>query len=157
MIVVASDDPDVYTAETFSSTLRAQELIRLASRSSIYTPPEPTDPGPRKFVEESVGWEGGFFAPMFWSLGRPSALPKTGAEQPSTSVPATEEALRLRELVGRAYLMDLAVLGASDRIVCTVSSMGCKMLGVMMGWEKMVELDGWKNVDGDWEWRGVEW
>ena len=54
--------------------------------------------------------------------------------------------------------MDLAVLGkASDRLVCTVSSMGCKLLAVMMGWEAAIEQGKWVNIDGDFEWRGVDW
>ena len=55
-------------------------------------------------------------------------------------------------------MMDLAVLGkASDRLVCTVSSMGCKLLAVMMGWEAAIEQGKWVNIDGDFEWRGVDW
>ena len=158
MIVLASDDPDVYDSETFEHFERAQSRIKLASKSSLPSPPEPQNPGPRKFVDESIGWEGGFFSAMFWSLGKPSGSPANAMEKPDTTLPPTDEALRLRELVGRAYLIDLAVLGrSSDRIVCTVSSMGCKLLGVMMGWKKGFEVGGFGNVDGDFEWRGVSW
>ena len=160
LMVIASDDPDVYDSEEFSHASRAQELIRLASKSTVLSAASssPSANGPRKFVDETVGWEGGFFAGMFWSLGKPSAAPATAAETPDTNVPPTEEALRLRELVGRAYLLDLKVLGeASDSIVCTVSSMGCKLLAVMMGWEAAIENKGWVNIDGDFEWRGVAW
>lgn len=105
-----------------------------------------------------MGWEGGFFAGMFWSLGKPNSVPATAVEAPDTKLPPTEEALRLRELVGRAYLMDLAVLGrASDSIVCTVSSMGCKLLAVMMGWDNAIVMGKWVNIDGDFDWRGVSW
>jgi hypothetical protein len=157
-IVLASDDPDVYDSEEFSHASRAQELIRLASRSVIATPVlEPTGNSLfKRFVEESVGWEGGFFAGMFWSLGRSDVTPTS--EPPNSKLQPTTEAIRLRELVGRAYLMDLAVLGVvSDAIVCTVSSMGCKLLAVMMGWEKAIENKGWINIDGDFEWRAVSW
>jgi hypothetical protein len=157
VILVASDDPDVYESEEFSHTARAQEQIRLASKQSLSTA-KPSGDAIRKFVEENVGWEGGFFAAMFWSLGKPSSVPATAVEAPDTKLPPTEEALRLRELVGRAYLLDLAVLGqASDRLICTVSSMGCKLLAVMMGWEDAVDKGHWINIDGDFEWRGVAW
>jgi hypothetical protein len=153
--IVASDDPDVYESEEFSDAARAQELIELASKQKM--PKTPTA-GMRKFVDDSVGWEGGFFARMFWSLGRPSSVPATAAESMDTNLLPTEEALRLRELIGRAYLMDLAVLGrASDRIVCTVSSTGCKLLAVMMGWEDAIVKGAWVNIDGEFEWRGVSW
>jgi hypothetical protein len=155
VIVVASDDPDVYESEEFSHASRAQEQIKLASKQNL---PKPPSLGTRKFVDETVGWEGGFFAGMFWSLGRPTSVPPTAVELKDTKLPPTEEALRLRELVGRAYLMDLAVLGrSSDRIVCTVSSMGCRILAIMMGWEAAVVKGGWVNIDGDFEWRGVSW
>lgn len=158
LMVLASDDPDVYDSEEFSQASRAQELIRLASRSVIATPVlEPTGNSLfKRFVEESVGWEGGFFAGMFWSLGRSDVTPTS--EPPNLKLQLTAEATRLRELVGRAYLMDLAVLSsASDAVVCTVSSTGCKLLAVMMGWEKSIEDQRWINIDGEFEWRGVSW
>ena len=155
--IVASDDPDVYDSEEFSHAFRAQEQIRLASKQSINSA-KPTGGAIRKFVEESVGWEGGFFAGMFWSLGKPTSVPATAIETPDTNLQPTQEALRLRELVGRAYLMDLAVLGkTSDRIVCTVSSMGCRLLAVMMGWDAAIVGKKWVNIDGDFDWRGVAW
>ncbi|KAF5878724.1 uncharacterized protein Bfra_000891 [Botrytis fragariae] len=158
-LVIASDDPDVYDSEEFKDVSRAQEQIRLASKNALdAAAPKPNTPGPRKFVDDTVGWEGGFYAGMFWSLGKPSGTPKTAVETPDTTLPPTTEALRLRELVGRAYLMDLAVLGkASDKIVCTVSATGCRLLAVMMGWEKAIDQGGFVNVDGNFNWRGVEW
>ncbi|RDL34570.1 Uncharacterized protein BP5553_07698 [Venustampulla echinocandica] len=158
LTIVASDDSDVYSAEEFAQASRAQEQIRLASKQYSKTPKPVGSNGMRNFVAESVGWEGGFFARMFWSLGKPSSVPVTAIEAPDTKLPPTEEALRLRELVGRAYLMDLAVLGqASDKVICTVSAMGCRLLAVMMGWEKAIEKDGFVNIDGDFEWRHVSW
>lgn len=158
LTVVASDDPDVYDSDEFSKAWRAQELIRLASHTTS-TPPAKASPvaAIRKFIDESVGWEGGFFAGMFWSLGKPSSVPPTAMESSGAGLSPTGEALRLRELLGRAYLMDLAVIGESDKVVCTVSSMGCKILAVMMGWEKAIVKAGWNNIDGDFEWRGVSW
>ncbi|TAQ90588.1 hypothetical protein B7494_g1081 [Chlorociboria aeruginascens] len=157
LMVVASDDPDVYDSDEFSQAARAQEQIRLASKEAVDSVKIPTT-SPRKFVDENIGWEGGFFAPMFWGLGRPTSIPTSAVESPDTKLPPTAEALRLRELVGRAYLMDLMVLGeVSDAVICTVSAMGCKLLAVMMGWEKAIEQKGFVNIDGDFEWRGVAW
>ncbi|CZT47376.1 uncharacterized protein RSE6_07927 [Rhynchosporium secalis] len=157
VFIVASDDPDVYASEEFSHALRAQESIRLASKPSVSTA-KPAGGAIRKFVDEIVGWEGGFFAGMFWSLGKPNTVPVTAIENPVTNVPPTNEALRLRQLVGRAYLMDLAVLGkASDQLVCTISSTSCKILAVMMGWEAAIEKGRWVNIDGQFDWRGIDW
>jgi hypothetical protein len=157
VMLLASDDPDVYAAEEMSDALPAQVQIKLASNKHISTPPQENS-GMRSFVDQPVGWEGGFFAPMFWSLGKPNSLPATAVATPDIKLPPTEEALRLRELVGRAYLMDLAVLGqASDKIVCTVSSAGCRILAVMLGWEKSFDQAGFINVDGTFDWRGISW
>lgn len=160
LIIVASDDPDVYESEEFSHAKRAQELIHLASHTPK-TPSKKPAAAIRKFVDETVGWEGGFFSGMFWSLGKPSSVPATAAEVPDTNLPPTAEALRLRELVGRAYLLDLAVLGQSNRVVCAVSSMGCRVLAVMMGWvDAFGDEKGegkWVNIDGGEGWRGLEW
>lgn len=153
LFILASDDPDVYESEEFSHARRAQELIHLASHTSASAKPKSAS-AIRKFVDETVGWEGGFFAGMFWSLGKPSSVPATGAETPDTNLPPTAEALRLRELVGRAYLLDLAVVGQSDRVVCAVSSMGCRLLAVMMGWEDAMVRELWWNVDGGFAGRG---
>lgn len=157
VILVASDDPEVYDADEMKDPqfFRAQDHILLASHPP--PPPQAADAllAIRHFVPENVGWDGGFFAGMFWSLG---VTTNTAVEAPEVNLPPTEEAIRLRELVGRAYLMDLAVLGqGAEKVVCTVSSMGCKVLAVMMGWERAMVEGGWVNVDGDFEWRGVAW
>jgi hypothetical protein len=158
LLIVASDDPEVYESDEFSHAFRAQEQIKLASKTALSSSNPTGGSAIRKFVDESIGWEGGFFSGMFWTLGKPSSIPVNAMETPDTKLLATEETLRLRELVGRAYLMDLAVLGrASDRIVCTVSAMGCKLLAVMMGWENAIVNGGWVNIDGDFEWKGIGW
>jgi hypothetical protein len=66
------------------------------------------------------------------------------------------DAMRMREIVGRAYLLDLAVLGKTDSVVCAVSSASCRVLGIMLGWDKVVG-GMWRNVDGEFGWslRGV--
>ncbi|KAI9745449.1 MAG: hypothetical protein M1818_000983 [Claussenomyces sp. TS43310] len=159
LVIVASDDPEVYNSIEFAKTPRAQEQIRLAAKNSMAV--KETEPSGhvlfKRFVEESVGWEGGFFEGMFWSLGRAPAV--AGEIQlPGPQVAPGAEATRLRELVGRAYLMDLAVLGgASDKIICTISSMTCKLLAVIMGWERAMEKQSWINIDGDYEWTGIMW
>ena len=167
-VVVASDDPLVYESEEFTGALRAQELIKLASKQSSDTAGKRPDPRMmHKFVDESFGWEGGFFASMFWNLGRPSqnnAVPEPekkhqqaqGPADPSevaTRVEPSAEAMRLRGLIGRAYAMDLAVLGqATDAVVCTLSAMACRLVAVIMGWEAAVDQARWVNIDGDYSW-----
>ncbi|RFU73389.1 hypothetical protein TARUN_8849 [Trichoderma arundinaceum] len=151
--LIASDDPSVYKQPEFSDALLAQERIRLASKE--VTQREDVNPNVlHRFKDETLGWEGGFFAPMFWNLGfdRKHNGHANGVSTGRVE-PPSEQTLQLRSYMGRAYMLDLAVLaGASDRIVCTVSSMGCKMLGVMMGWEAGMEAGGWVNVDGNYPW-----
>jgi hypothetical protein len=177
LMVLASDDPEVYASPELHTAHRAQALIKLASSSALAASknpnPQPTETAEdrrkagkkgvvfRHFQAGPTGWEGGFFAPMFWSLGGGSSNGATVTAGPDTAKlleePRHEEAERLRGLVGRAYLLDLAVLGrATDGVVCTVSSMGCRWLAVMKGWESIG--DGtWRNIDGQFEWRGVNW
>lgn len=66
-----------------------------------------------------------------------------------------------RALMGRSYLRDLKILGelaARDgSAVCDIASVTCRLLAVMMGWEKAVLGKGWVNVDGDFDWNGVDW
>lgn len=167
-ILIASDDPDVYldpliTSSSSSSSSaakiqKAQSHITLASRRSLASSGK-TGPG----------WEGGFFKDVFWSLGLPSSATTTitDGKDPTMDVDADSDhnphqhpsssSLRLRELVGRAYLLDLAVLGQADRVVCAVSSYGCRILAVMMGWDRGIVQGGWLNVDGEFEWKGVGW
>ncbi|KIW80544.1 hypothetical protein Z517_07160 [Fonsecaea pedrosoi CBS 271.37] len=69
----------------------------------------------------------------------------------------TTEALQLRELLGRAYLLDLAVLAQSDKVVCGVSANACRILAVMLGWERSFERKDWHNVDGSYQWRVLDY
>ncbi|CAK7219700.1 hypothetical protein SEUCBS140593_003983 [Sporothrix eucalyptigena] len=149
LMVLASDDPMVYESEEFAGAARAQEHIRLASKAAA----EPQQPQPgafRKFVDETFGWEGGFFAAMFWNLG--------GVSPPSPETKSTyAETVRIRSLVGRAYMMDLAVLAeASDSIVCAVSATGCRLLAVMMGRKAALDQGRWINIDGEYGWWAVD-
>ena len=159
LIVIASDDPDVYaSAEVQSAGVRpAQHRLWL-----------------------TAAWGGGFFPELFWSLGKHDAerLPRAeGSPRPSRrEAPPQQqqqkrngagagadngneltETMQLRQAVARAYLLDLAVLGCTDRVVCGVSSHSCRVLAVMMGWERAIEQGQWRNVDGDWGWRGLDW
>ncbi|KAL1882742.1 hypothetical protein VTK73DRAFT_1262 [Phialemonium thermophilum] len=153
-LIVASDDPMVYETDEFLSANRAQERIKLANKVTAQ-PANPDRRVMRKFVDETFGWEGGFFAAMFWNLGQPSLSAAASAENVRTRLPS-DDVLRLRSLVGRAYMMDLAVLAdVSDAVICTVSATGCRLLAVMMGWERTMEKGDWVNVDGPFTWSGV--
>ncbi|KAI1341497.1 hypothetical protein F5Y15DRAFT_358116 [Xylariaceae sp. FL0016] len=156
LVVLASDDPDVYESEEFSGALRAQEQIQLASKENIESM-NPDRSVMHKFVDETFGWEGGFFASMFWNLGR-STLNNANAadDELQTALKPSAETMRLRGLIGRAYVTDLAVLAqGSDTVVCTMSAMGCRLLAVIMGWEKAMDEGNWVNIDGDFQWMGL--
>ena len=162
-ILLASDDPDLYSSRELANTSRAQSLISLANKAALdeASPthaPNSMDEYFKKFVDGNVGWEGGFFPSVYWGLGDASAgsLAARGLKEEREDPSPSELSLKLRQLVARAYLLDLAVLGQSDAVVCGVSSMGCRLLGVMMGWEKGILGGQWKNVDGDYGWRAFE-
>ncbi|KAG5931463.1 hypothetical protein E4U53_001766 [Claviceps sorghi] len=150
--VIASDDPTVQQEPDFSDALLAQERIRLATKEVIEA--ANTDPkNPHLSVDQAFGWEGGFFSAMFWNLG---AKPKNNAAEEEVRQKPSDDMLRLRNLIGRAYMMDLAVLaGASDKIICAVSAMGCRLLAVMIGWERAMQHGDWINADGDYGWAGL--
>jgi hypothetical protein len=158
-IIIASDDPVVYDDEE----VRSAGAIKAQNRFWL-----------------TAAWGGGFFKELFWSLGKhdkerlpsvegspsPSRRPASVAQGSSTKPQhdgvrnqeqPTAEAMQLREAVARMYLLDLAILGQADRVVCAVSSHTCRVLAVMMGWERAVEKGEWRNVDGDWGWRGLDW
>ncbi|RMD41913.1 hypothetical protein DV735_g3198, partial [Chaetothyriales sp. CBS 134920] len=165
-IVIASDDPDIYQHNDLPGHVRAQERITLASKKTSST--------------GSLGWEGGFFKDQFWGLGLPaeaheqrrigSPLPtrkkpelRDSKGSPSTAQPLrdyrtqpTEEARQLREFIGRAYLLELSVLSHTDRVVCAVSAYACRILAVMMGWERAMELGYWQNIDSKYDWRALD-
>lgn len=159
-VLLASDDPDLLSHSDLSHAVspykvqRSQERIQMATKATldISNPRRPIrEPGSAyvKHVDENAGWEGGFFSALFYSLG---AIKRSPGED-THEMP--EPAMRMRELVGRAYLLDLAVLGKSDGLVCAVSSAACRILGVMMGWDAVAE-GRWVNVDDGrpWSWDG---
>ncbi|RCI15496.1 hypothetical protein L249_3456 [Ophiocordyceps polyrhachis-furcata BCC 54312] len=158
--VLASDDPTVHAQADFSEAVVAQQRIRLASNEEAAnggkTPSHDSDPHfMHRFIEEGQGWEGGFFPLIFWNLGA-QRKNNAAAENKRPESPS-ELTLRLRGLIGRAYVMDLAVLaGASDKVVCAVSAMGCRLLAVMMGWDRAMDRGEWVNVDGGHQgWTGL--
>ncbi|KAI4254885.1 MAG: hypothetical protein LQ352_002856 [Teloschistes flavicans] len=167
--LLASDDPEIYSTPEFTSMSieRAQSHILLASKASLdaalpdsanpLISHDPREPAFTKFVEPNVGWEGGFFASIFWGLGNAAegraAARGLREERPETK--PSEETLKLREYVGRAYLLDLKVLGAArGGVICGVSSFGCRVLGVVRGWQDVNgdgKGEGWRNVDRGWD------
>lgn len=151
-MVLASDDPVVYESpELGPNSIRAQDRIMLATKSALEAAQGQKNP----WIDEITGWEGGFYRDVFFSLGQPAGNAGDALKTHAEKVP--EQALRLRELVGRAYLLDVAVLARADTVVCTVSSVTCRLLAVMMGWENAVGKGMWRNVDGDFDWRGIMW
>ena len=178
--LLSSDDPEILNvpsdlAQSVApfNLRKVQERIQLATKYTLdqSSPAEPIrEPGSAyvKHVVENAGWEGGFYSALFYALGRPreGGLTQETLERLS-HLPApiegdgekavSEQTMRLRELVGRAYILDLAVLAQSDGVVCAVSSAACRILGVMIGWEK-VSGGAWVNVDDarPWSWDGRE-
>ncbi|EME39699.1 hypothetical protein DOTSEDRAFT_75372 [Dothistroma septosporum NZE10] len=157
-LILSSDDPDIMDSYELLQAAApliiqpAQERIQLATKKRL----DKTSPVALlrngayvKHVDENIGWEGGFYSALFSSLGGAKRAASIDVE----TIP--EQALRLRQLVGRAYLLDLAVLSESDGVVCAISSASCRALGVMMGWDAVT--DGrWMNVDDGrtWSWTG---
>lgn len=67
-----------------------------------------------------------------------------------------------RTQMGRSYLRDLKILGeltARTRagVACDVASVTCRLIAVVMGWERAILEKGWVNVDGEFDWHGVDW
>lgn len=179
-LLLASDDPEIVSSSELKEVAsplviqKAQERIQLATKATLdlASPAESVrEPGSAyvKHVDENLGWEGGFYNALFFAIGkaknnspratleRLSRFPGTrpDSEQDDDTIP--EQAIRMRELVGRAYLLVLAVLGESDGVVCAVSSATCRVLAVMMGWDAVKE-GRWVNVDDGrgraWSWDG---
>ncbi|PKS10462.1 hypothetical protein jhhlp_002213 [Lomentospora prolificans] len=154
-LLVASDDPTVHNSPELTGAHHAQERIKLASKDAIDKSSSTADRDRsimHRFKDEAFGWEGGFFSTMFWNLG----LPKGQMGDHETK--ASGDTIALRAFLARAYLMDLSVLAkASDTVVCAVGTMGCRLLGVMMGWHEIAEGGKWVNIDGDHKWMGLTW
>ncbi|KAF1943412.1 hypothetical protein EJ02DRAFT_443312 [Clathrospora elynae] len=153
-MILTSDDPLVYASQELGPNgVRAQDRIILATKAALEAAQATQKTNP--WIDEITGWEGGFYRDVFFSLGQPVGNANELSKASSQEVP--EGAMKLRELVGRAYLLDLAVLGRADSMVCTVSSVSCRLLAVMMGWSGAVGEGRWRNIDGEFEWRGIMW
>jgi len=152
-MILASDDPLVYTSpEIGPNSVRAQDRIVLATKAAL----EAASASKHPYLDEITGWEGGFYKDVFFSLGQAGSNALANSHEGEV----TKDAMGLRELVGRAYLLDLAVLGKADTVVCTVSSTTCRVLGVMLGWDAMVgkeEARRWRSIDGSFDWKGIMW
>jgi len=164
-LLLASDDPSLVDNHelrlaAFPLTISpAQDRLLLATKAALdsTSPSEPIrEPGSAyvKHVDENAGWDGGFYSSMFNNIGGSSTRSGSGLQGDVVS----EQTMRVRELIGKGYLLDLAVLGQGDGVVCAVSSAACRILGVMMGWEAL-EKDNWVNVDDAraWSWDGRRW
>jgi hypothetical protein len=167
-VFLASDDPDVYAALEVERAQRAQDRIVMANKVQLEAQLlSGGRPKGSPWVDRVHGWEGGFFASQFWGLGMPEPNiinneedlheenNRRKAVEDEGSRGVSNEAMQMRELVGRAYLLDLAVLGRADAVVCAVSSAACRVLAVMMGYHKAIQKGLWKNVDGGYPWQGL--
>ncbi|KAJ9211512.1 hypothetical protein DTO166G4_6879 [Paecilomyces variotii] len=174
-LILASDDPDVYDNTEFSGAEKAQHLISLATKKTLDQASASQGQAKKSSIDDNIGWEGGFFKDMFWSLGLsytrragpPASKRHLGhflhlQEHVSDSennhhAAGNDNALYLRKFIGRAYLLDLAVLGQTDMVVCGVSSMTCRLLAVILGWDKAIKESAWQNIDGGGHWDGMLW
>ena len=147
-ILLGSDDVQMYTSEPFrSSTIRAQDRALFPSNfftttttTTTTTPPSSSSSSP----DDEVKVAGGFFSAIFKTVAASKADKPHG---------------KIREALARSYLLDLKMLAqtSDDGVVCTVSSIGCRLLAVMMGWQDAIVDRKWRNVDGDWDWSGIIW
>ncbi len=166
-LLLGSDDPEMFDSAELKEAAapfvvqKAQERIQLATKATLdlAAPAESLrEPGSAyvKHVDENSGWEGGFYSSLFFALGQ--SRPGQTSSSPVNDIPdssPSEATKHIRKLVGRAYLLDLAVLGESDGVVCAVSSASCRLLGVMLGWDAVIGGQ-WMNVDDGrpWSWDG---
>lgn len=101
-----------------------------------YVPqPPPHQPKPRIDTPNAPG----FIAENFWNMN-----------------------MDQRAQMGKSYVMDLKIMGelaarAGGSAICDISSVTCRLLAVIMGWQKGILDGGWVNIDGDFDWNGVDW
>ena len=150
-MVLASDDPAVYDEWEFRGQLRAQTRVVLATEAhdTVNVTAYPEWEGEK--VRQP--WEGGFYQDRFWNMSPGGKAGEEGVGWSWGPDPVAKD----RQLMAKAYVLDLAVLSRMDRVICTVSSAGCRLLAVMMGWDEAIEAGRWINVDGDWDWKGIRW
>lgn len=177
-LLLASDDADMYDHNELPGTIRAQTRISLASKKKLAT-----GLGWEGGFFRDVFW--GLGLPEHVTALKGANGPKptmakppdepsqeennnrnvAAAQKPTIAeeernrnyrTHPTKEALQLREFLGRAYLLDLAMVAQSDKVICGVSSYACRILAVMLGWERAFEHGDWTNVDGSFEWRAMD-
>ena len=153
--LLATDDPLVYLQPEFEDAYPAQDRLKLpakASEDDVFGNPDAL----HDFEDQTLGWEGGFFATVFWNIGT-ERQDNAGAQVDQEPTPPTQ-AVKTRGRLARAYLLELSIIAeTSDVTICAVSTMGCRILGVMIGWEKGIKGGSWINVDGDYSWTGIKW
>lgn len=67
-----------------------------------------------------------------------------------------------RAQMGISYVRDLKIMGelaarAGSSAVCDVASVTCRLVAVVMGWDRAILEKGWVNTDGEFDWNGVDW
>ena len=56
--------------------------------------------------------------------------------------------------VGQRLLAELLVAGTADKVICAGGSATCRLLAVLMGWERAIDDEGWVDVDGGFRFPG---
>lgn len=181
-VLLASDDANMYDHMELPGVLRAQTRISLASKKQLSGAVLGWEGGFFKDVFWALGLPAhvrnqkkvGSPAPTMarppddgddnddntkskQTTGNQRSMGGKGEVLRDYRTHPTEEAVKLRELLGRAYLLDLAMLARSDKIICGVSSNACRILAVMLGWERAFESKDWVNVDGNYDWRFLDY
>lgn len=60
--------------------------------------------------------------------------------------------------LAREYFRDVKILGeTTEKLFCGGNGNTCRVMAVVMGWQKAVEEEGWVNVDDGRGWFGVDW
>jgi hypothetical protein len=64
-----------------------------------------------------------------------------------------------RFLVEMMVIADLVKVGEADTggVVCAAGSAACRLLAVLLGWDKSILKERWKDIDGGLGWSGVNW
>ena len=139
-LVIASDDAAVYDDRELFDAIRAQERVTLVSEGGVVKAKaggdDDNNDGDGDGDGEGLvtGMEGGFSADAFWALGADhdddddeeededgdnekdddgdeAEGKKEDEDVDDDQAPPSPETMRLRQLIGRSYVLDLAVLG----------------------------------------------
>ena len=173
-LIAASDDSSLYSSPDFlaADITQAQDRISLSWQGGFYDGIFHSLGG----VDSSPEARRHHYAFQSPTAAQPSKAQSPSHSQPISqsqpdsrthSPPADQTDLhpvenetdprdtqQMREYIARSYLLDLAILSrASERVICVASSSGCRILGIMMGWDRIVGsarkggMNGWVNVD----------